>query len=442
MNETGWEADDAITITVTTDAGDVTILDTTGSDIDNLGIEGVFIPGTANIPDAATTAQLVVTLDSNSSAESLYIDNIVVAGDEIATIPIVTIAATDADASETGPDSGTFTVSRTGDTTDPLTVTYTVGGTAAGNDFTPTPALSGTVTIASGAADATITITPAEDSDVEGDETVIVTLTDTADYDLGATTEATVTIADNDVAAVSVLNSLVFNEVLPDPNSSGSNNFDTDGDGTAETADEFVEVYNTSSDSLDISGLQFWDSGSDNYFTVPDNTTLGANGFIVVVANIVDGTLPSVDAGSLAFSANGDLSLSNSVDNLVLYDPATDEYIQAVYNGDTIDTPETMPNGDYDGFSSTATRIGSVQTFGNDTDGVSLALSPDGDTANPVQHNTIGDGSVLATPGAANEVAVSTPPSVTIAATDADAAEDLLDPGPSPSAVRVIRPMR
>ena len=78
---TGWEADDVITITVNTDVETVTILDTTGSDIDNLGIEGTFLTGIAPISDGATTAQLIVTLDSNSGAESLYIDNIVIEGD-------------------------------------------------------------------------------------------------------------------------------------------------------------------------------------------------------------------------------------------------------------------------------------------------------------------------------------------------------------------------
>src|SRR5438046_2614531 len=43
-----------------------------------------------------------------------------------APIPEVTVSATDANASEVGPDSGEFTFSRTGDTTNALTVTYMV----------------------------------------------------------------------------------------------------------------------------------------------------------------------------------------------------------------------------------------------------------------------------------------------------------------------------
>jgi predicted extracellular nuclease/PKD repeat protein len=206
----------------------------------------------------------------------------------------------------------------------------------------------------------------------------------------------------------SILHSIVFNEVLADPNSA-SNNFDTDGDGIAETADEFVEIYNTSSRTLDVGGLQFWDAGSDNYFTVPNATTLDANSFMVVVANIAGGALPSVSAGNHAYSANGSLSLGNTGDNLVLYDPAFDTYIQAIYNTNTIDTPVGNTTH-YTGFSATATRIGSVFDFGSDTDGVSLALSEDGNMSNPVKHNTIGRGTTLATPGSSNVEATLKPP--------------------------------
>lgn len=195
----------------------------------------------------------------------------------------------------------------------------------------------------------------------------------------------------------SVLTYLVFNEVLPDPNST-TLNFDTDGDGTAEDADEFLELYNTSANPLDISGLQFWDAGGGRYFTVPASTTLGPNSFIVVVTNTAGGSLPSVNAGSHAFSAGASSLINNGGDNLVVYDPVKDVYIQAFYNGDSVDTPQSG----YAGFSATATRLGSVQNLGNDRDGTSRALSPDGMITNPVNHNTIGSGNTLATPGKPN----------------------------------------
>jgi PKD repeat protein len=109
--------------------------------------------------------------------------------------PVVTVMATDANASESG-DPGIFTLSRTGDTSGALTVNYSLGGTAVnGTDY---QTLSGTVTIAAGASAATVTVSPIDDTQVEGDETVVITLSADAAYDVGTPGSATVTIADND----------------------------------------------------------------------------------------------------------------------------------------------------------------------------------------------------------------------------------------------------
>lgn len=113
----------------------------------------------------------------------------------------ISVTATDADASEAGSGTGTFTITRTGPTTDPLTVNYTVGGTATnGTDYT---ALTGTATIPAGSASTTVTVTPTDDAAVEGNETVTITLTAGACGPV-APTSATVTIADNDLAGCSV----------------------------------------------------------------------------------------------------------------------------------------------------------------------------------------------------------------------------------------------
>lgn len=116
--------------------------------------------------------------------------------------PIVTIAASDPNAAELGLDTGTFTFTRTGNTSLALNgVAYTRTGSAtAGADFTPNLPASGTVNFAAGQATTTITITPVADGLIEGSETVTLTLVDGAAYDLGvpSTQEATVTIADAD----------------------------------------------------------------------------------------------------------------------------------------------------------------------------------------------------------------------------------------------------
>src|SRR5256714_13893801 len=62
-----------------------------------------------------------------------------------------------------------FTVSRAANTSTALTVNYTLSGTAQnGSDYEQ---LGTSVTIAAGAASATVTVTPIDDSQVEGNET-------------------------------------------------------------------------------------------------------------------------------------------------------------------------------------------------------------------------------------------------------------------------------
>src|SRR5205823_2361660 len=90
------------------------------------------------------------------------------------TLPVVSIRATDGVASEPGINTGTFTVTRTGNTTSALTVSYTVSGSAtSGTDFTT---LSNSVVIPAGSATGTILVTALDDLVVEPTETVMVTL--------------------------------------------------------------------------------------------------------------------------------------------------------------------------------------------------------------------------------------------------------------------------
>ena len=117
--------------------------------------------------------------------------------------PVVSITATDTNASETGPDAGVFRVNRTGATTNNLIVSYSVTGTAtSGADFTP---LSGNVTIPTGSPSATISVLPVDDFLAEPGETVVLTLTTNAAYAINSSSNsATVTIIDNDVATLSI----------------------------------------------------------------------------------------------------------------------------------------------------------------------------------------------------------------------------------------------
>jgi hypothetical protein len=103
---------------------------------------------------------------------------------------------------ESGATNLLFTFVRSGDTTTALSVNFSVGGTAVfGNDYTTTSAASfsfsstsGTVTIAAGSASATVNIDPAVDSELEGDETVTLTITTGTSYNVANPSSATGTI--------------------------------------------------------------------------------------------------------------------------------------------------------------------------------------------------------------------------------------------------------
>jgi len=75
--ETGWEDEDAIVIDVVVDGGIViSLLDTTGSDIDDLGIEGAWFNLLQDL-SGYTEATLRISLDSNAGTEAIFVDNVV-----------------------------------------------------------------------------------------------------------------------------------------------------------------------------------------------------------------------------------------------------------------------------------------------------------------------------------------------------------------------------
>lgn len=110
----------------------------------------------------------------------------------------VSVAATDAAAGEpaTGQGTGTFTFTRSGDVSSALTVDFTVAGTASsGADYT---SIGTSASFNAGSATTTKTVTVKDDGALEGNETVLVTLSSGTGYTVGTPSSATVTIADDD----------------------------------------------------------------------------------------------------------------------------------------------------------------------------------------------------------------------------------------------------
>ena len=145
-----------------------------------------FPQGTNTVTSTATD----VAGNTNSCSFLIIVQN------QSATLPVVTITAPDANASEPGMNTGRFTVRRTGSVASSLTVNYTLGGTATpGADYR---ALSGSVRIPAGRPMANIVVRPLNDPTPEPVETVIATLAASPAYNIGSPGSATVNITSNE----------------------------------------------------------------------------------------------------------------------------------------------------------------------------------------------------------------------------------------------------
>jgi hypothetical protein len=115
----------------------------------------------------------------------------------------VTLAVSPSSVTEDGTTNLVYTFTRTGVTTNALTVNYSVGGTATnGTDYTSIPT---SVTFAAGSSTATVTVDPTADTTVENDETVALTLATGTGYTIGTTTAVTGTITGDDTINVADL---------------------------------------------------------------------------------------------------------------------------------------------------------------------------------------------------------------------------------------------
>ena len=168
------------------------------------------LSGTVTIPSGSSSVNVTLTPIDDATAEgsetailTLSSGSYFVGTPNNATVTIadnestVTVQASTPNASELGPISGVFTISRL-TTSGNLVVNYTIGGTAtSGSDFT---ALAGSATILNGQSSVTVTVVPIDDSASEGNETVLMTLA-SGSYTIGTPNNATVTIADNDTSS-------------------------------------------------------------------------------------------------------------------------------------------------------------------------------------------------------------------------------------------------
>lgn len=221
--------------------------------------------------------------------------------------PTVTISASDPNASESpvsDPDPGTFTITRSGSTTNALTVSYAVTGTAtSGTDYN---ALSGagSITIPAGNSSVNLTVQPIIDNTPDGgggvgiNETVIVGISTNVAYNVGASGSATVTIGDiNGSSGADVLTGADGNDTL----TGGSGNDTLTGGANSNTF-----VYNAANEGTDVI----------TDFVAADFLRISAAGF---GGGLVSGNALLANQ----FSSGAGVTSASTADQRFLYDTTT-----------------------------------------------------------------------------------------------------------------------
>jgi hypothetical protein len=150
------------------------------------------------LPDASYTV-------GNSGSVTTWILN----DDPRGALPVITLGVSVDSISEDGSTSLVYTFTRTGPTSNSLTVNYMVDGTATpGIDYTGTaatftPAIQ-TVIFAAGSATATVPIVPVADLNIEPDETVSIWLQSGAGYTVGTSSAVTGTLGNDDFPVITL----------------------------------------------------------------------------------------------------------------------------------------------------------------------------------------------------------------------------------------------
>jgi subtilase family serine protease len=125
--------------------------------------------------------------------------------------PTITITASTPTATEAGPASGAFTISRGTPRDSATTVSFSVSGTAtSGTDYQSVPV---TATIPAGAASVDVPIVPVNDTVIETNETVVLSLSAGSTYVVGSPASATVTIVSDDLSRDLLVTALTVPQV-------------------------------------------------------------------------------------------------------------------------------------------------------------------------------------------------------------------------------------
>lgn len=245
------------------------------------GTDYAALGGTVTIPAGSASAPLTLTPLDDSLPEATEIVRLTIAtgaafiadaganslvlrlvddDSQVVSLSVADGTATEADRAQPGaiPDPGTFLLTRSGDTSAPLTVYYSVAGVALhGSDY---EALPGSVTFPSDVTQCAVTIMPKSDGFGEGPETVLLSIADGNDAYRSSSTASSGTVTINDHADDKPLLEVVSSgSIAAEPSTNGQFRITAKGGTGSLTVNYQISGTATAGSDYSISGL---DNGS------------------------------------------------------------------------------------------------------------------------------------------------------------------------------------
>lgn len=171
------------------------------------------------------------------------------------------------------------------------------------------------------------------------------------------------------------IDSVIMKSLLIDPSGAG-NNFDTNGDGTANSQDEYIEICNTSTiTSVAVSGWKFGDDDSGAFpdYEIPANTIMAPGDCLLLVNDYC----PTLDdpgtcnppAGILSMDFLNSVLLGNGGDVITMSKNDDSASCSAVYGGVQCSDIDPLDIPPFD--------INTCEDWGSDIDGCPLLVSGD-----------------------------------------------------------------
>lgn len=194
---------------------------------------------------------VVMTLISAPGGQIVSPNNatVTIADNSTNPLPLVSITSSNAPVAVEGGGNGEFLFTRDGDTNASLTISYAISGSAVnGVRYTTLPT---SVTIPAGQYSVALPVVAIDDSVVEGEETVTLSLIDNETYRAVYPSSATVTIQDNDQRVWIDASDFSASKYGPDPGEFTFSRFGT----TNSAVEIFYTISGTASNGLDYATI-------------------------------------------------------------------------------------------------------------------------------------------------------------------------------------------